>query len=257
MIITHDDDTGTTEYKPTVQTLKDDIKTQEDDDKAVAKKYRKEADRRSEQKAEINSIKKDAEKDVKQAHDKARKQAEEYERKIERLKSERDELKRQQSSVKPSKETKDVAEVVSKVKPATKPNKETTSKPVKMSHESLEKESTNASDGSVFEVTYYGMDCKGCSGITASGLNVKGGQTHYNGMRVLAADTSILPLHTTVLITNTDGSSYKGIVKDRGGAIKGHKIDVLVGSEAESRNYGIHKAKVEVLEMGDNVYRRQ
>src|SRR5699024_11014497 len=93
LIITHDDDAGTTEYKPTVQTLKDDIKTQEEDDKADAKKYRKEADRRSEQKAEINSIKKDAEKDVKQAHDKARKQAEEYERKIERLKSERDELK--------------------------------------------------------------------------------------------------------------------------------------------------------------------
>ena len=108
LIITHDDDTGTS-YKSPVQSLKDDIKTQEEDDKAVAKKYRKEADRRSEQKAEIISIKKDAEKDVKQAHDKARKQAEEYERKIERLKSERDELKRHQSSVKPSKETKDVS----------------------------------------------------------------------------------------------------------------------------------------------------
>src|SRR5699024_3594018 len=239
LIITHDDDTGTF-YKSPVQTLKDDIKTQEEDDKAVAKKYRKEADRRSEQKAEINSIKKDAEKDVKQAHDKARKQAEEYERKIERLKSERDELKRQQSSVKPSKETKEVAHV---------------ERMKNMHNESKRKVSDTK--GQTFNTSYYGMDCAGCTGITACGLDVSGGQTHYNGMRILAADTSILPLHTVVKVTNPDGSSYTGIVKDRGGAIKGRKLDVLVGSEAESKKHGRHDAKVEVIKRGDNSYRRE
>src|SRR5699024_8502427 len=72
-----------------------------------------------------------------------------------------------------------------------------------------------------FEMTYYGMDCAGCSGTTASGLKLSQGQTSYKGMRVLAADTSVLPLHTTVKVTNNDGTSYVGIVKDRGGAIKG------------------------------------
>lgn len=239
LIITHDDDTGTS-YKSPVQTLKDDIKTQEEDDKAVAKKYRKEADRRSEQKAEINSIKKDAEKDVKQAHDKARKQAEEYERKIERLKSERDELKRQQSSVKPPKETKEVAHV---------------ERMKNMHNESKRKVSDTK--GQTFNTSYYGMDCAGCTGITASGLDVSGGQTHYNGMRILAADTSILPLHTVVKVTNPDGSSYTGIVKDRGGAIKGQKLDILVGSEAESKKRGRHVTKVEVIKRGDNSYRRE
>lgn len=114
-----------------------------------------------------------------------------------------------------------------------------------------------SAEGQTYNTSYYGMDCAGCSGITASGLNVKGGQTHYNGMRILAADTNILPLHTVVKVTNPDGSSYKGIVKDRGGAIVGHRLDVLVGSEAESKGHGRHTAKVEVIEIGNNKYRRE
>lgn len=112
-------------------------------------------------------------------------------------------------------------------------------------------------EGQTFNTSYYGMDCAGCTGITASGLDVSGGKTHYNGMRILAADTSILPLHTVVKVTNPDGSSYTGIVKDRGGAIKGRKLDVLVGSEAESKKHGRHDAKVEVIKRGDNSYRRE
>lgn len=108
-----------------------------------------------------------------------------------------------------------------------------------------------------FEATYYGMDCAGCTGITASGLDVSGGQTAYNGMTILAADTSVLPLHTKVRITNPDGSSYVGIVKDRGGAIKGRRLDVLVRSESESSGYGRHNVTVEVIEYGDNSYRRE
>lgn len=101
--------------------------------------------------------------------------------------------------------------------------------------------------GQTFELTYYGMDCAGCSGVTASGLDISDGSTSYNGMKILAADTSVLPMNTVVRVTNPDGSSYKGIVKDVGGAIKGARIDVLVGSESEASNYGRHDAKVEVL----------
>lgn len=104
-----------------------------------------------------------------------------------------------------------------------------------------------------FNTSYYGMDCVGCTGRTASGYNTKG-RTTYNGMTILAADTSILPLRTKVRVVNPDGSNYVGIVLDRGGAIKGRKLDVLVGSEEESSKYGRHMAKVYVLEYGNNKY---
>lgn len=104
-----------------------------------------------------------------------------------------------------------------------------------------------------FNTSYYGMDCVGCTGRTASGYNTAG-RTTYNGMTVLAADTSVLPLRTKVRVVNPDGSSYVGIVLDRGGAIKGRKLDVLVGSEAESVRHGRHQTQVYVIEYGNNKY---
>lgn len=108
-----------------------------------------------------------------------------------------------------------------------------------------------------FEATYYGMDCVGCSGRTASGYNASSLGIKKDGMSILAADTSVIPLHSVVRVTNPDGSSYKGIVLDRGGAIKGKRLDVLVGSEAESSKYGRHNVTVEVLSYGDNKYRKE
>lgn len=106
-----------------------------------------------------------------------------------------------------------------------------------------------------FNASYYGMDCNGCSGRTASGFNTKG-RTHYNGLRILAGDTSILPLGTIVYVEGSAIGSFKGIVLDRGGAIKGHKLDILVGSEAESSKLGRQNVKVSVISYGDNRYRK-
>ena len=106
-----------------------------------------------------------------------------------------------------------------------------------------------------FEATYYGMDCNGCSGITASGLNTNGSIT-YKGMRIIAVDKNVIPLHSIVEITH-NGNSYKAIAKDTGGAIKGNRIDILVGSEAESSKYGRHDVSIKVLEYGDNKYKKE
>lgn len=106
-----------------------------------------------------------------------------------------------------------------------------------------------------FNASYYGMDCVGCSGRTASGFNTKG-RTHYNGLRILAGDTSILPLGTIVYVEGSAIGSFKGIVLDRGGAIKGNKLDILVGSEAESSGLGRQNVKVNVISYGDNRYRK-
>src|SRR5690625_60096 len=116
----------------------------------------------------------------------------------------------------------------------------------KESKEKVSSESTVAA-GESFELTYYTAECAGCSGITASGLDVSDGKTSHNGMKIIAADTSLLPIDTIIRVTNPDGSSYKGIVKDRGGDIKGNRLDILVGSKAEANAQGRHNAKVEVI----------
>lgn len=106
-----------------------------------------------------------------------------------------------------------------------------------------------------FEATYYGMDCNGCSGTTASGLNIGSGTT-YKGMKVIAVDRNVIPLHSIVEITH-NGTTYKAVAKDTGGAIKGNRIDILVGSEAESSNYGRHNVEIRIIERGNNKYIRE
>jgi len=97
-----------------------------------------------------------------------------------------------------------------------------------------------------FHATYYGADCAGCSGITAGGANVSGTQ-FYNGRRVVAADPSVLPIGTVIRVKGSAIGDFEGIVMDTGGAIKGNRLDILVGSEAESSSYGRSNVQVEVL----------
>lgn len=63
-------------------------------------------------------------------------------------------------------------------------------------------------------------------GITASGKPAKKGS--------IAADTSIFPFGTVMYIP---GYGY-GVVEDRGGAIKGYKIDLYHSSHASALKWG-------------------
>ena len=93
------------------------------------------------------------------------------------------------------------------------------------------------------ESSAYTSTCKGCTGITSSGYNVRN-TIYYNGYRVIAADRSVLPLGTLV---NIEGVG-KAVVLDTGGAIKGNKIDILVSNDNEAYSYGRkHNIKVTVL----------
>ena len=71
-----------------------------------------------------------------------------------------------------------------------------------------------------FEITYYDA-CKQCcgktNGITASGAKVQDGVT-------VAADTSVLPMGSKIYI---EGMGWR-TVQDRGGAIKGKKLDIYI-----------------------------
>lgn len=89
----------------------------------------------------------------------------------------------------------------------------------------------------LFTLTAYCPCSKCCGksdGITASGTTAIAGRT-------IAADTSIYPFGTELII---NGQAY--IVEDRGGAIKGNKIDIFFNDHEEALNFGM-KRDVEVF----------
>lgn len=79
-----------------------------------------------------------------------------------------------------------------------------------------------------FKLTFYAGDS-----TTASGRTPKVNHT-------IAADTSVLPMYSTVYIEGW--GTYT--VEDRGGAIKGKRIDVFVANNSIANKYGIKYANV-------------
>lgn len=74
--------------------------------------------------------------------------------------------------------------------------------------------------------------CGKTNGVTASGVVAKANHT-------IAADTSVLGFGTQVVI---NGQVYT--VEDRGGAIRGNRIDIYFSSHQEALNYGKKYVKV-------------
>lgn len=132
----------------------------------------------------------------------------------------------------------------------------TTTKNVKVTKKTTTTTTKNYSghkSGLDWIITHYGPDCKGCSGTTASGYKVKNtiyyNDKTYGKLRIVAAP-KIFKLYT-VLKIKTGKETYYAIVLDRGGAIKGNKLDLLVESEKKSSKLGVIKnAKVEILRSG-------
>lgn len=96
-----------------------------------------------------------------------------------------------------------------------------------------------------YEATFYTASCRGCSGTTAMGVDVRN-TTQYKGYRVVAADRSI-PFGTIMRITLAGGTVINAIVADRGGGIKGKRLDVLVASYDEAIRLGRQQVTVEFL----------
>lgn len=88
------------------------------------------------------------------------------------------------------------------------------------------------------QASFYTAFCaEGCTGVTATGLDVSNTQYH-KGARIIATDPRVIPLGSTGTLTLANGQSYRVIAQDTGGAIKGNRIDVLVASEAEAVRLG-------------------
>jgi 3D (Asp-Asp-Asp) domain-containing protein len=88
--------------------------------------------------------------------------------------------------------------------------------------------------------TAYTAYCNGCSGKTATGLNLRANPN----MKVIAVDPRIIPLGAKVYV---EGYGY-AVAADTGGAIKGYKIDVFMSSNQDCYRWGRKKVKIKILD---------
>lgn len=102
----------------------------------------------------------------------------------------------------------------------------------------------------VTATAYTAFCSEGCTGRTATGINVSN-SIYYNGYRVIAVDTSVIPLNSLVKV-ETATQSFTAMAIDTGGGIHGNRIDVLVGSTSEAFKFGKQQVKLTVLREGDN-----
>ncbi|HWO76062.1 MAG TPA: ubiquitin-like domain-containing protein [Bacillus sp. (in: firmicutes)] len=88
--------------------------------------------------------------------------------------------------------------------------------------------------------TAYTAFCNGCSGVTATGINLRSNPD----IKVIAVDPSVIPLGSKVYV---EGYGH-AIAADTGSAIKGNKIDVFFATKEEAYRWGVRKVKITILE---------
>jgi 3D (Asp-Asp-Asp) domain-containing protein len=96
----------------------------------------------------------------------------------------------------------------------------------------------------MMEVTAY-CACSKCCGPNARGLTASGLHVSYNEGKFVAADSS-LAFGTKVLIPGYDAQPVEVI--DRGGAIKGNRIDVFYPTHQQALEWGRRTVAVTVFE---------
>ena len=98
----------------------------------------------------------------------------------------------------------------------------------------------------LMEVTAY-CPCPRCCGPRAQGITASGRRVSYNGGKFVAADTRLLKFNTKLRIPGYANNTPVEVI-DRGGAIKGQKLDVYFPTHQEARKWGRQKLWVTVVE---------
>ncbi|RKQ37956.1 LysM peptidoglycan-binding and 3D domain-containing protein [Oceanobacillus halophilus] len=112
----------------------------------------------------------------------------------------------------------------------------------KTTEEETSTEQQTQPEGKTFtvEATAYTAYCNGCSGITATGINLKDNPN----AKVIAVDPNVIPLGSKVYVEGYG----QAIAGDTGGAIKGNKIDIHVPTKDEAYNWGRRSVQVTIVE---------
>ncbi|HMN42037.1 MAG TPA: 3D domain-containing protein [Phycisphaerales bacterium] len=100
-------------------------------------------------------------------------------------------------------------------------------------------------------VTAYSPDEKSC-GPNACGMTSSVHHVSTNGMRLVAADSRVLPLGSMVSVPGYDEGKIVPVL-DRGGAIKGKRLDVLFATDGAAMRWGVKTLDVVVWEYADNL----
>lgn len=104
-----------------------------------------------------------------------------------------------------------------------------------------EKEQPNYTELTVEATAYVSFCDTGCSGITATGYDVRNTITTPEGYGIIAVDPAVIPLGSLVEI---EGKKYKAL--DTGGAIKGNRIDILMGITDTSKAFQFGRQKINI-----------
>jgi len=96
----------------------------------------------------------------------------------------------------------------------------------------------------LLRVTAYAPDARCCfpydGTTTASGVPVT-----TNGGKLAAADTSLIPMHSLVIVPGYARNTPVPVL-DRGGAIKGHRLDVLLPTFGQAQSWGVRNLSVKI-----------
>lgn len=96
------------------------------------------------------------------------------------------------------------------------------------------------------EVTAY-CACVKCCGPKAQGITASGKLVNYNDGKFVAADTRVLPFGTKIVVPGYAESERVEVI-DRGGAIKGNKLDLYFPTHDEALVWGRQHVDVTVYE---------
>lgn len=97
--------------------------------------------------------------------------------------------------------------------------------------------------------TAYSPDYRSC-GASADGITASGKSVWTNGMKMVAADTRLLPFGTLISIPGYYNDQPVPVL-DRGGAIKGHRLDLLYPTHEIALQWGRQKQQVTIWEYAD------
>ena len=97
----------------------------------------------------------------------------------------------------------------------------------------------------MMEVTAY-CPCPKCCGPNAAGITASGKDVRYNAGRFVAADSSFR-FGTKLLIPGYSGGEQVEVI-DRGGAIKGNKLDVFFPTHEQALQWGRRHIAVTVID---------
>ncbi|MES9685915.1 3D domain-containing protein [Gottfriedia acidiceleris] len=117
------------------------------------------------------------------------------------------------------------------IKPATKKKTTTTKK-------TTAKKAATPYKVIKMKATAYTGSCKGCSGKTATGIDLKKNPK----AKVISVDPKVIPLGSKVYV---EGYGY-AIAGDTGGSLKGNKIDVFIPSQKNAQKWGVKTVTVKV-----------